>query len=142
MIFNIYRDFKMRQFIAYLVLCSLFLYAQTIHAHPHKGEIKQRSTTMDVCSAILAINPSAQVSVNAEDLDQITWHGETEVISKSDIQDKQAELKADYDAKEYQRKRKPEYKSWEEQMDLMYHSMNDWKAHVKAVKDKYPKPQE
>ena len=43
---------------------------------------------MDICSAILAINPSAQVSVNAEDLDQITWHNGTEVISKSDIQAK------------------------------------------------------
>jgi len=40
---------------------------------------------MDICSAILAINPSAQVSVNGEDLDQITWHGGTAVISKSDI---------------------------------------------------------
>ena len=53
---------------------------------------------MDICSAILAINPSAQVSVNAEDYDQITWHNGTEVISKSDIQAKQAELKAAYDA--------------------------------------------
>ena len=96
---------------------------------------------MDICSAILAINPSAQISVNAEDVDQITWYANTPVISKSDIQAKMAELKADYDAKEYQRKRKPEYKSWEEQMDMMYHSMDDWKSHCKAVRDKYPKPE-
>ena len=48
---------------------------------------------MDICTAILAINPKAQVSVNAEDLDQITWHGDTTPISKADIQAKQAELK-------------------------------------------------
>ena len=95
---------------------------------------------MDICSAILAINPSAQVSVNAEDFDQITWHADTPVIPKADIEAMIVEMKADYDAKDYQRKRKPEYKSWEEQMDLMYHSMDDWKSHVKAVKDKYPKP--
>ena len=91
----------------------------------------------DICSAILAINPSAQVSVSAEDLDRITWHADTPVISKSDIQAKQAELKADYDSKQYQRDRKPEYGSWEEQLDMMYHGT--WEAHVQAVKDKYPK---
>jgi len=95
---------------------------------------------MDICTAILAINPNAQVSVNAEDYDQITWHGDTTPISKADIQAKQAELKTAYDNAKYQRDRKPKYKSWEEQLDMMYHSMDDWKAHVKAVKDAHPKP--
>ena len=94
----------------------------------------------DICSAILAINPSAQVSVNAEDLDQITWHAGTEVISKSDIQAKQAELKADYDAKEYQRKRAKEYPSIADQLDDLYHNgIDGWKATIKVTKDKYPK---
>ena len=92
-----------------------------------------------VCDAIVALNPQAQVSVINESLDDITWQNGTPVIPKADIEAMMAELKADYDAKEYQRKRKPEYKSWEEQMDLMYHSMDDWKAHCKAVRDKYPK---
>ena len=95
---------------------------------------------MDICSAILAINPSAQVSVNAEDLDQITWHAGTEVISKSDIQAKQAELKAAYDAKEYQRKRAKEYPAIEDQLDDLYHNgIDGWKATIKTTKDKYPK---
>ena len=95
---------------------------------------------MDICSAILAINPSASVSVNAEDLDQITWHDGTEVISKSDIQAKQAELKADYDAKEYQRLREPEYPSIADQLDDLYHNgIDGWKATIKVTKDKYPK---
>ena len=92
-----------------------------------------------VCDAIVALNPQAQVSVINESLDDITWQNGTPVIPKADIEAMMAELKADYDAKEYQRKRKPEYKSWEEQRDLMYHSMDDWKAHCKAVRDKYPK---
>ena len=96
---------------------------------------------MDICSAILAINPSAQVSVNAEDLDQITWHNGTAVISKSDIQAKQAELKADYDAKEYQRKREKEYPSMAYQLDDIYHNgVAGWKTTIKVTKDKYPKP--
>ena len=95
---------------------------------------------MNICEAILAINPSAQVSVNAEDLDQITWHGGTAVISKSDIQAKQAELKADYDAKEYQRKREKEYPSIPDQLDDLYHNgIDGWKATIKVTKDKYPK---
>ena len=92
-----------------------------------------------VCDAIVALNPQAQVSVINESLDDITWQNGTPVIPKADIEAMMAELKADYDAKQYQSKRKPEYKSWEEQMDLMYHSMDDWKAHCKAVRDKYPK---
>ena len=95
---------------------------------------------MDICSAILKINPTAQVSVNAEDFDQITWHAGTAVISKADIQAKQAELKADYDAKEYQRKREKEYPSIPDQLDDLYHNgVAGWKTTIKVTKDKYPK---
>ena len=97
---------------------------------------------MDICSAILAINPSAQVSVNAEDLDQITWHGGTEVISKSDIQAQMAELKADYDSKQYQRDRAEAYPSWQDQLDKIYHDgVTKWKSEmIDPIKDAHPKP--
>ena len=94
----------------------------------------------DICSAILAINPSASVSVNAEDLDQITWRDGTAVISKSDIQAKQAELKAAYDSKQYQRDRAKAYPSMADQLDDIYHNgVAGWKTTIKATKDKYPK---
>ena len=101
----------------------------------------------DICSAILAINPSAEVSVNSEDLDQITWHAGTAVIPKADIQTKQAELKTAYDAKEYQRQREPEYPAIGEQLDLLWHAIDDgtldktsdFYTSLKATKDKYPK---
>ena len=92
---------------------------------------------MDIAKAILAINPTAEVSVNAEDFEQITWHSGTPEIPKADIEAMMAELKADYDSKQYQRDRKPEYGSWEDQMDMMYHGT--WEAHVQAVKEKFPK---
>ena len=95
---------------------------------------------MDIATSILAINHDAKVSVNAEDYDQITWHDGTPVISKADIQAKQAELKTDYDAKEYQRKRRADYPSWEEQMDILYHSgVDGLKTELKKTKDKHPK---
>ena len=97
---------------------------------------------MDICTAILAINPKAQVSVNAEGTENetITWHGDTTPISKADIQAKQAELKTAYDNAQYQRDRKAEYPSIEDQLDDLYHNgIDGWKATIKATKDKYPK---
>jgi len=94
----------------------------------------------DICSAILAINPSAKVLVKSEDLDQITWLDGTAVISKSDIQAKQTELKTAYDAKKYQRDREKEYPTIADQLDDIYHNgIDGWKATIKVTKDKYPK---
>jgi hypothetical protein len=102
---------------------------------------------IDIAKAILAINPSAEVSINAEDIDQITWLNGTAVISKSDIQAKQAELQTAYDNKKYQRDRAIAYKELKEQFDLLYHDMvadkgdktGEWFKHIKAVKDANPK---
>ena len=94
----------------------------------------------DIATAILAINPSAEVSVNAEDFEQITWHNGTAEISKSDIETKQAELQTAYEAKEYQRDREKEYPAIGDQLDYIYHNGIDaWKATIKVTKDKYPK---
>ena len=41
--------------------------------------------------AIIAINPEAEVTINADDYDQIIW-GDTPVISLADIEAKQTEL--------------------------------------------------
>ena len=96
----------------------------------------------DICSAILAINPSAQVSVNGEGTEdeKITWHNGTAEISKSDIQAKQAELKTAYDNAKYQRDRAEAYPSIADQLDDLYHNgIDGWKATIKTTKDKYPK---
>ena len=39
-----------------------------------------------VIKAILKINPNAKVTVNANDVNQITWHNGTTPISKADIE--------------------------------------------------------
>ena len=96
----------------------------------------------DICSAVLAINPSAQISVNAEgtENEKITWHGDTAEISKADIQAKQAELKTAYDNAKYQRDSAGAYPSIADQLDDLYHNgIDGWKATIKATKDKYPK---
>ena len=93
-----------------------------------------------ITKAIKSINPNAEVSVNANDINQITWHNGTTPISKADIEAKMVEVQADYDAKQYQRDRAAEYPSIAEQLDDLYHNGIDaWKATIKITKDKYPK---
>ena len=95
----------------------------------------------DIISAILALDPNAQVSVNGESLDAITWHdGNPNNITNDQITAKQAELDAEYNNNKYQRDRKKEYPSIEDQLDDLYHNgIDGWKTTIKAVKDKYPK---
>ena len=93
-----------------------------------------------IIDAILKINPSAKVNVRGNDVKQITWLEETTPIAEADILAKQAELQADYEAKEYQRKRASEYPSIADQLDDLYHNgIDGWKSSIKAVKDKHPK---
>jgi len=98
---------------------------------------------MDIIKAIIAINPKAEVTVNAEDYNQITWLNGTTPISVEDIKAKQAELKAEYEAKQYQRDRAKEYPPITEQLDMMYwdkvNGTDNFLKAIQAVKAKYPK---
>ena len=97
--------------------------------------------------AIKKINVNAEFTINADDINQITWLNGTTPISKSDIQTKMAELQTAYDNNEYQRDRAVAYKELKEQLDLLYHDMvadkgdktGEWFKHIKAVKDANPK---
>jgi hypothetical protein len=100
----------------------------------------------DICSAILAINPKALVGCKNENLDCITWGTDvnglkTPVIPKAEIVAKQAELKAEWDSKQYQRDRAESYPSFAEQLDKIYHDgIDKWKSEmVQPIKNKYPK---
>ena len=96
-----------------------------------------------IIEAILKINPTAQVSVNAEDINQITWHNGTTPIPANEILAKQQELIAEYNSNKYQRDRAKEYPSIQEQLDMQYwdkiNGTNKWQQTINAVKQKYPK---
>lgn len=83
-----------------------------------------------------------------------TWREEhssiwREIVSRfgqSDYEDETkrtahiATLKAEWEAKKYQRDRAEAYPSIADQLDDLYHNgIDGWKTTVKAVKDKYPK---
>ena len=63
-----------------------------------------------------------------------------EELSWEKLQEHLAVMQAEYDAKEYQRKREPEYPSIADQLDDIYHNgIDGWKKTIKITKDKYPK---
>tara|TARA_Y100000361_G_scaffold79386_1_gene70260 strand:+ start:550 stop:921 length:372 start_codon:yes stop_codon:yes gene_type:complete len=67
----------------------------------------------------------------------------TELPSESAINTKLAELQAAWDLEynSYKSKRRAEYPDTATQLDDIYHNgIDGWKATVKAIKDKYPKP--
>jgi len=98
----------------------------------------------DIIKSILAINPTAQVSVSANDINQITWHNGTTPIPANEILAKQQELITEYNSNQYQRDRAKDYPSIQEQLDMQYwdkvNNTNNWQTKVNEIKVKYPKP--
>ena len=70
----------------------------------------------------------------------VKWYSEKKQPADEAIQAKLKELQEDYDAKKYQRDRAVAYDPIPEQLDQIYHDMDGWKAKIKSVKDKFPKP--
>ena len=64
-----------------------------------------------IIDAIKEINPTAEVSIGGNSVDNIQWLNGTVEIPKADIEAKQAELQTKYDNNKYQRDRKKEYPS-------------------------------
>ena len=63
--------------------------------------------------------------------------------TESDCTNGLATLQAAWDLENdsYKSKRRAEYPAIEDQLDTIYHSgVAGWKATIKAIKDKYPKP--
>ncbi len=95
---------------------------------------------MMIIEAIFKINSNAKVAITDNDIDQIEWLDGTTPIPKADIEAKIVELQTEYDNNKYQRDRKKEYPSIEDQLDDIYHNgIDGWKATIKTTKDKYPK---
>ena len=96
-----------------------------------------------VIKAILKINPNAEVTIQGNDLDQITWHDGTTLISKADIEAKIIELEAEYDANQYQRNRAIVYPSIQDQLDMQYwdnvNGTTTWEDAIAKVKADNPK---
>ena len=103
----------------------------------------------DIIKAILKINPNAEVSVNANDINQITWHEGTTPIPKADIEAKMNEMANEPEQSKYAEQRRNAYPEIGDQLDMLWHSIDqdpqlkskyfDFYEAIKAVKVKYPK---
>ena len=96
----------------------------------------------DRINAILEIKPDAEVSQMIDG--SLVWHdGNPTNITDEQIATKLAELEADYDAKEYQRKREREYPPMADYLDAIVKGDETQKQKYiddcLAIKEKYPK---
>jgi len=94
---------------------------------------------IDKATAINSLMPTVEFAVRDG---VIEWINQTTApLTDAQIDAEVVRLQAEYDAKDYQRNRKKEYPSIPDQLDTLYHSgLDAWKAEIKTVKDKYPKP--
>jgi hypothetical protein len=81
--------------------------------------------------AILATNPTV-VTIRGD----IAYDKDENIVEYNE-----ATVQAYIDAHAYMENRAKEYPSIADQLDTLYHSgLDAWKAEIKTVKDKYPKP--
>ena len=96
--------------------------------------------------AIQKINPNAEFTINADDINQITWLNGTTPIPKADIEAKMNEIGTESN---YAQQRRNAYPEIGDQLDMLWHSIDqdpqlkskyfDFYEAIKAVKVKYPK---
>ena len=100
---------------------------------------------IDINAALHSLCPGSEWVLINNDYSQIRWVVEPEIIpTLSEVQAEIIRLQAEYDAKEYQRKRLPEYPPVGDQLDALWkggEAANEMLAKVQAVKTKYPKPE-
>jgi hypothetical protein len=105
---------------------------------------------MDITKAIISLRPGAIWSLDGDTYDGLKWlekpvyEGGQKKPTKEEVEAEVARLQAEYDAKEYQRQRKPEYPSITDQLDAIWKGGDAYDAmlaKVMAIKDKYPKPE-
>ena len=96
----------------------------------------------EVTNAIQSIKPNSEVTINVQG--DIIWHdGNPTNITAQQIADKITELRVEYDALTYSRKRRREYPSIQEQLDMQYwdgvNSTTTWADAIAKVKSDNPK---
>jgi len=103
-----------------------------------------------IIEAILEIDPNANVSVNSDNINEITWHdGNPNNITKADIEAKIAKMANEPEQSQYAEQRRNAYPPIGDQLDMLWHSIDqnpklkseyfDFYETIKAVKVKYPK---
>ena len=97
--------------------------------------------TYNKVDALISLKPNADWSWTGTEYSGLDWLDSSTKPTEAELDAEVTKLQADYNSKEYQRKRAAEYPSIVDQLDDIYHNGIDaWKATIKTTKDKYPKP--
>ena len=90
------------------------------------------SKPQQISQAVRKLVPGATYNVRKQKLEWTDKEKTEPTQSQLDAQI--AANKAEWESKEYQRKREPEYPSYADQFDLIYHSGVDaWKTKIKEI---------
>jgi hypothetical protein len=97
---------------------------------------------IDKFDAIISLRPNAKFVIRNN---VVEWLDTEQTLpTDAEIATELARLQAQYDAKEYARKRAPEYPPIGDQLDALWKggaAAAEMLAKVQAVKTKYPKPE-
>ena len=97
-----------------------------------------------ISQAITNLSPNAKWRLEGNTYDDIEWFSnDIQKPTETEINAEIIRLQEEYDAKEYARKRAPEYPSIGDQLDALWKGGDaaaEMLAKVQAVKTKYPKP--
>lgn len=93
---------------------------------------------MIIGKAIKELCPNSTFSIENNDYSTLWWDEKNSLPkpTEDEVNAKVAEIEI-RDAHVWKRIRA--YPNIEEQLDMIYHDIDNWKATIKAVKDKYPK---
>ena len=97
---------------------------------------------IDILTAILSLNSTAECDVYAEDINTINWRNNTTPISEALITAEVTRLQAAYAALEYSRNRKSAYdllNQDEMRYDDVKNSTTTWVDAIDAIKQEFPK---
>lgn len=102
-----------------------------------------------IIDALLNLRPGAQWALDKDDYEGLVWLDEIQTKpTKKEIAQEIERLQLEYQTKEYQRQRAPEYPDLKELADALYWSskgdntkLDEYYSKCEEVKNKYPKPQ-
>jgi hypothetical protein len=99
--------------------------------------------------ALFSLRPNSQWMLRGDTYEGIEWLDEPQIKpTKEEILNEVVRLQAEYDSTEYQRKRQLKYPPITDQLDMLWHMMDDetipgknstWYNTIKEVKDNNPK---
>jgi hypothetical protein len=101
-----------------------------------------------IVAALNSLRPNAIWILRGIEYSGIDWKDPIQAKpTQEEIDTEIARLQAEYEAKEYQRQREPNYPSVKEQLDMLWHAIDsgtlnkssDFYKTLKSVKDQYPK---